>query len=121
MEPIYELQAEILKTLANARRLEIVHALAVGPRTVGRLAGDLGLPQPNVSQHLALMRASGVVEAERDGREMRYRLADPDIMTACGLMRGALQRRLARLAGLTGPPAERGAASSIPVAVGGRS
>ena len=34
----------------------------------------------------------------RDGREMRYRLADPDIIVACGLMRQALQRRLARLA-----------------------
>lgn len=120
MEPIYELQAEVLKTLAHPRRLEIVHELAFGPRTVGSLADDLGLAQPNVSQHLALMRASGVVEAEREGREMRYRLVDPDIITACGLMRGALQRRLARLADLTrSDPDERGA--STPVAAGGRS
>jgi ArsR family transcriptional regulator len=120
MEPIYELQAEVLKTLAHPRRLEIVHELAFGPRTVGRLADVLGLPQPNVSQHLALMRASGVVEAERDGREMRYRLVDPDIITACGLMRGALQRRLARLADLTrSGPDQRDA--PIPVAAGGRS
>jgi hypothetical protein len=38
-----------------------------------------------------------VVEAERDGREVRYRLADPDVMVACGIMRGVLERRLARL------------------------
>ena len=120
MEPIYELQAEILKTLAHPRRLEIVHELALGPRTVGRLADDLGLAQPNVSQHLALMRASGVVEAERDGREMRYRLADPDIITACGLMWGALQRRLARLADLSRSDASVGGASIV-VAAGGRS
>jgi len=56
MEPIYELQAEVLKTLAHPRRLEIVHELARGPRTVGRLADELGIAQPNVSQHLALMR-----------------------------------------------------------------
>jgi ArsR family transcriptional regulator len=101
MEPIYELQADVLKTLAQPRRLEIAHLLAEGPMTVGRIADRLSLAQPNVSQHLALMRAAGVVEAERDGREIRYRLADPDIMAACNLMRSALQRRLARLAELS--------------------
>lgn len=116
MEPIYELQAEVLKTLAHPRRLEIVHELARGPRTVGRLAESLGVPQPNVSQHLALMRASGVVESERDGREIHYRLTDPDIIAACGLMRQALQRRLARLAAIS----RRAPDAPTPVASGGR-
>ena len=57
----------------------------------------IGASQPNVSQHLAVLRAAGLVEAERDGREVRYRLADPDVMVACGLMRGVLERRLTRL------------------------
>ena len=116
MEPIYELQADVLKTLANARRLEMAHLLAEGPMTVGRLADRLSLAQPNVSQHLALMRASGVVEAEREGREIRYRLTDPDIIVACGLMRQALQRRLARLAALS----RRAADAPTPVAASGR-
>jgi len=116
MQPIYELQAEVLKTLAHPRRLEIVHELARGPRTVGRLAEELGLAQPNVSQHLALMRSSGVVEAERDGREIRYRLTDADIITACDLMRHALQRRLARLAAIS----RRATDAPTPVALGGR-
>jgi hypothetical protein len=38
------------------------------------------------------------VEPERHGREIRYRLADPDVIVACSLMRGVLQRRLERLA-----------------------
>jgi ArsR family transcriptional regulator len=101
MERIYELQAEILKTLANPRRLEMAHLLAEGPMTVGRLAERMALSQPNVSQHLALMRAAGVLDAERNGREICYRLADPDIITACHLMRAALQRRLSRLAELS--------------------
>ena len=95
MDPIYELQAEVLKTLANPRRLEIIHVLASGPREVGRLAAEIGASQPNVSQHLAVMKAAGIVEAERDGREVRYRLADPDVVAACDLMRGVLRRRLA--------------------------
>ena len=107
MDEVYRLQAEVLKTLANPRRLEIVHLLAEGPREVGRLAEEMGITQPNVSQHLALMRAAGVVEAERDGREVRYRLSDPEIICACETMRGVLIRRLARIsAAATTSPSE---------------
>jgi DNA-binding transcriptional ArsR family regulator len=101
MDPIYSLQAEVLKTLASPRRLEIVHRLAAGPCEVGRLAEELGISQPNASQHLAVMRAAGIVEAQRDGREVRYRLADTDVVVACSVMRGVLQRRLNRLAELS--------------------
>jgi ArsR family transcriptional regulator len=90
MDEITELQAEILKTLASPRRLDILHRLSEGPVEVGRLADELGLAQPNVSQHLAVLRAAGLVEAEREGREVRYRLSDPDVMVACGVMRRVL-------------------------------
>ena len=107
MDEVYRLQAEVLKTLANPRRLEIIHLLAEGPREVGRLAEEMGISQPNVSQHLALMRSAGVVEAERDGREVRYRLSDPEIICACETMRGVLLRRIARIAvAATRTPAE---------------
>ena len=107
MDEITILQAEVLKTLASPRRLEILHRLSDGPREVGRLAAELGLSQPNVSQHLAVLRTAGMVEAERDGREVRYRLSDPDVMVACGIMRSVLERRLIRLAALSAsmPPA----------------
>ena len=107
MDEVYKLQAEVLKTLSNPRRLEIIHLLADGPREVGRLAEEMGISQPNVSQHLAVMRSAGVVEAEREGREVRYRLADPEIICACETMRGVLVRRLARIAqAATRTPAE---------------
>ncbi len=97
MDEITILQAEILKTLASPRRIEILHELARGPIEVGRLAEAIGASQPNVSQHLAVLRSAGIVEAERDGREVRYRLTDPDVMIACALMRSVLERRLTRL------------------------
>lgn len=97
MDEITILQAEILKTLASPRRLELLHRLSEGPRGVGSLAAEVGLSQPNVSQHLAVLRAAGLVEAERDGREIRYRLADPDVIVACAVMRSVLERRLRRL------------------------
>lgn len=110
MDVIYELQAEVLKTLANAHRLEIIHRLAEdGPCEVQRLADEMGIAQPNVSQHLAVMRAAGVVEGDRVGRVVRYRLSDPDIVRACGLMRDVLQRRVRRLAEMYGM-----AAGSVP-------
>jgi ArsR family transcriptional regulator, virulence genes transcriptional regulator len=101
MDEIYELQAQVLKTLASPQRLAILHRLAEGPCEVGRLADELGLSQPNTSQHLAMLRSAGVVEADRAGREVRYRLADPDVMVACSVMRDVLQRRIRRLAGLS--------------------
>jgi len=97
MDEITILQANVLRTLASPRRVEILHALATGPTEVGRLAESLGVNQPNVSQHLAVLRSAGLVEAERDGREVRYRLADPDVIVACKLMRAVLERRLTRL------------------------
>ena len=101
MEQIYELQANVLRMLANPRRLEIMHVLSDGPLEVGRLAIRLNTSQPNVSQHLALLRASGLVEVERNGREVRYRLADPEVLSACEIMRGFLERRIDHLSTVT--------------------
>jgi DNA-binding transcriptional ArsR family regulator len=100
MDEITNLQAEVLKVLANPRRLDILHRLADEPAEVGRLATELGMTQPNVSQHLAILRTAGLVDATRDGREIRYRVADRDVIVACGVMRRVLERRLARLARL---------------------
>jgi ArsR family transcriptional regulator len=102
MDDVTRLQAEVLKVLANPVRLEILHRLAGGPLEVGRIAESIGASQPNASQHLAVLRSSGLVEAERHGREIRYRLTDPDVITACALMRGVLLRRIGRLAVLAG-------------------
>ena len=104
MDEITILQAKVLRTLASPRRLEILHALARGPIEVGRLATAIRASQPNVSQHLAVLRSAGLVESERDGREVRYRLTDSDVIVACNLMRSVLDRRLRRLRRL-GPAA----------------
>lgn len=100
------LQAEVLKVLSSPRRLEILHRLAGGSVEVGRLATQIGASQPNVSQHLSVLRTAGLVESERDGREVRYRLVDPDVITACDLMRQVLGRRLTRLGELASPAPE---------------
>jgi ArsR family transcriptional regulator len=100
MDEITRLQADVLKVLASPLRLEILHRLADGPLEVSRIATAIGATQPNASQHLSVLRAAGLVEADRHGREIRYGLADPDVLVACDVMRGVLQRRLSRLARL---------------------
>lgn len=95
---IYGLQASLLKTMASPRRLELIHLLSeTGPIEVRKIAEHFGVPQPTISQHLAALRTAGLVEAVRDGREVRYKLADPEIVAACSLMRQVLIRRIARL------------------------
>jgi ArsR family transcriptional regulator len=97
-DSIYEMQATLLKTLASPRRLEMIHYLGeAGPTEVWKLAEHFDIPQPAVSQHLAALRGVGIVDAVRDGREVRYQLADPEIVAACGLMRQVLIRRMTRL------------------------
>lgn len=100
MDEIDALQADIMKTLAHPRRLAIIHLLAAGPLEAGRIAASLRISQPNASQHLAVMRGAGVIDATRAGREVRYSLSDPEVVRACALMRGVLERRIARLSGL---------------------
>jgi ArsR family transcriptional regulator len=101
MDEITTLQAEVLKALAHPRRLQIMRRLDEGACEVGTLAAELGVSQPNLSQHLAVLRSTGLVDATRDGRETRYRLADPEVITACTIMRRVLERRITRLAGLS--------------------
>jgi ArsR family transcriptional regulator len=96
-EDIYGLQASILKTLASPRRLEIIHLLSEGPLEVRLIADRFGMTQPTVSQHLSALRSAGLVESVRKGRDVRYRLTDPDVVAACELMRQVLIRRMTRL------------------------
>ncbi len=58
------------KALADVNRLRIVRRLAEGPATVGDLIDHVGLSQPLVSWHVARLKAAGVVETKRTGREV---------------------------------------------------
>lgn len=69
--------AEVLKVLSNPARLRMLCALLPGERCVGELEEALGASQSYVSGQLARMRAEGLVACDRDGRTVRYRLADP--------------------------------------------
>jgi DNA-binding transcriptional ArsR family regulator len=67
--------AERLKALSDPTRLRLVQALRSGPRTVSELAEALSLEVVNVSHHLGILHQVDLVERERQGRFILYRLA----------------------------------------------
>jgi DNA-binding transcriptional ArsR family regulator len=102
-DPVTEIdliQIGLIRALAGTHRLRIVHLLGEQPMGVQEIALALDLPQATVSQNLAAMRSAGLVEATRDGRNVTYRLADPEILAACDLMRSVIVRRLSAMGSL---------------------
>lgn len=77
--PDLQAAAELLRALANVHRLEIVQELGLGTRCVHELVEALGISQPLVSQHLRVLRSTGLVRAERRGREIAYSLGDEHV------------------------------------------
>ena len=70
---------DTMRLLTNRSRLMILCLLNDGEKSVGELVDALGAREPAVSQQLALMRHSGIIEARREGRSMIYSVADPQI------------------------------------------
>lgn len=87
---IFELHADICKTFANPKRLEILNLLRDEERTVGELAELAEIPQANLSQHLAILRQRKVVTTRREGVTIYYKITNPKIIKACDLMREVL-------------------------------
>jgi ArsR family transcriptional regulator len=93
---IFELHADICKTLANPARLRIIAELRDGELAAGEIARRLGVHKANVSQHLGVMRQKGILQARRDGLNVFYSLTSPKVIQACELMREVLLEQVAR-------------------------
>lgn len=71
-----ELKAKLFRGFSDSSRLSILKALDAGPLTVTEIVKATDLSQPNVSNHLACLRACGLVTREQRGRYVRYQLSD---------------------------------------------
>lgn len=89
--------ARVGKALGSASRLELLEVLAQGERTVEALAGAAGLSVANASRHLQLLREARLVEAEREGVFVRYRLAGPEVYELTRSVRALAERRSAEV------------------------
>ena len=94
---IFQMHAEICKTLSNPIRLEILSRLRDGKKSVNEIASLTGVRQATVSQHLAVLRQRGVVSTRREGINVYYDVANPKITRACDLMREVLFEHIASM------------------------
>ncbi|MBK1780461.1 helix-turn-helix transcriptional regulator [Advenella sp. WQ 585] len=68
---------KLLKVMVNEDRLLMICHLFEGEKTVGEIEALLDIHQPNLSQHLTVLRKNGVVQTRKEGRNVYYSLADP--------------------------------------------
>ena len=81
--------AAVARALSDPKRLCVLELLADGgERSVGDLSRCVGCQVPNMSQHLAVLRTSGIVTSRREGSTVLYRIADTSVLDLVG----ALQR-----------------------------
>ena len=92
---MYALHARRCKAIADPKRLLIIDALRDGERSVGEIAEELGLSQPNTSQHLAILRERNVVSTTRSGNTIYYALNGRKIIDAIDLLRAFMAEFMA--------------------------
>jgi ArsR family transcriptional regulator len=91
---ILERQVRICKAFANSTRLVMLDLLGGREWPVSRLQEELGVSKPNLSQHLAVLKAAGVVVTRRQGKQVFCGLAMPEVTEACHLIRNMLRAQL---------------------------
>lgn len=96
-DAIYEQFARIGKAVSAPKRLELLELLCQTPRTVEALAEHAGISVANASQHLQVLRAARLVEAEKKGLYVEYRVADEEVCRFFFSLRGLAEARLAEV------------------------
>ncbi|MEU8246632.1 metalloregulator ArsR/SmtB family transcription factor [Nonomuraea sp. NPDC048916] len=84
--PLYQAKAEFFRMLGHPVRIRVLEQLQDGPVPVRDLLAAIDVEPPNLSQHLAVLRRSGIVLSTREGSSVVYQLAGGDV---ADLMRAA--------------------------------
>src|SRR5437764_9395019 len=93
-ERLYPEFARVAQALASERRLELVDLLGQAPRRVEALAAETRMTLANVSQHLQVLKNARLVESQRSGTNITYRLASPAVTSLWLSLRGLAAERL---------------------------
>lgn len=94
MDVIYDLHADVCKTFANPKRLEIINALRDKELSAAQLLKKIKISKANLSQHMGRLVEKGVVITRKNGINVFYQLSDKKITKACELMRHVLIKKL---------------------------
>ena len=96
-DSIYEQVARLGKAASAPKRLELLDLLCQGPRSVEALALQAGISLANASQHLQVLRGARLVDAEKKGLRVEYRLASEDVCQFFLTLRGLAESRLTEI------------------------
>jgi ArsR family transcriptional regulator len=91
---IFERQARICKAFANTTRLQMLDFLGRRDWAASDLQEQLGISAANLSQHVAILKAAGIVETRRKGKQVYFSLAMPEVKSACRLIRDVLRAQV---------------------------
>ena len=94
---LVELIAERFRVIGEPMRIKLLDRLREGPATVGELAEALGASQQNVSKHLGVLHAAGIVGRSKEGTFVRYEITDQTVFDLCEQVCGGLSRQLQEL------------------------
>lgn len=90
----YERQANLCKAFANPTRLQLIGMLEVSDCWAAELQQGLDISKANLSQHLSILKAAGLVHTRRDGKQLFCELAMPEVKKATALFRGMLKAQM---------------------------
>jgi DNA-binding transcriptional ArsR family regulator len=102
-EPLIELVAQRFRVLGEPMRIKLLDRLRESDATVGELQEALGASQQNVSKHLGVLHAAGMVSRTKDGNHSRYSISDPTVFELCDQVCGGVRRQLAELEAILQP------------------
>jgi DNA-binding transcriptional ArsR family regulator len=102
-EPLIELVAQRFRVLGEPMRIKLLDRLREEDATVGELQEALGASQQNVSKHLGVLHAAGMVSRTKDGNHTRYSISDPSVFELCDQVCGGVRRQLQELEAILQP------------------
>jgi DNA-binding transcriptional ArsR family regulator len=101
-DEVFERQASICKAFAHPTRLHLLDLIGKGERGVSEIQKKIGVTKANLSQHLTVLKAAGVISTRRNGKQVYVGLAIPEVKQACHLIHEVLRgyiRKQRKLAG----------------------
>lgn len=90
-DEVFERQASICKAFAHPTRLHLLDLIGRGERGVSDIQATIGVTKANLSQHLTVLKAAGVISTRRNGKQVYVGLAIPEVKQACHLIREVLR------------------------------
>ena len=93
-ESLVDLVAQRFRVLGEPMRIRLLDRLREGEATVGELQQALGASQQNVSKHLGILHAAGMVSRTKRGTSVVYTIADPAVFDICDQVCGGIRRQI---------------------------